>query len=106
MRERPEVVALEMVDDHVVDLRRVDDLRHPREQLATERLFHRVHERDLLVHDEIRIISRPLRRGIAMEVPDLPVDGAHPVQALADFDHDKNSCQCNLFCTAIDNYLL
>jgi hypothetical protein len=81
------VVRLHMVHHDQVDLRRVDDLGHAGDELTHERPLDRIDERDLLApDDEIRVVGRAARRLVAVEIAQVPVDAADPVDAVRDGD--------------------
>ncbi len=74
------VVGLDVVDHDVVDLVERHDALDALEQLGHERHLHRVDERDLvLADDEVGVVGRAVGRLEAVEVAQVPVDRADPV---------------------------
>ena len=84
------VVHLDVVGDKDVDLRRVDDRGDAGEQLVLEGDLGGVDERDLLVHDEVRVVGDAVFRGVAMEAAGVPVDAADPVHVGLDLHCRKH----------------
>ena len=83
-RDRPAVVGFGMVGNDHVDFCGVNDGGNARKHLFLEGFFHRVDEGDLFVENEIGVVSRAFFRFVAVEVAQIPVDGAYPVDALCD----------------------
>ena len=81
--ERAAVVGLGMVGDNDVDLFGVDDGGDAREHFALEARLHRVDEGDLFVENEVCVVSGAFFRFIAVEVAQVPVHRAYPVDAFA-----------------------
>jgi len=74
------VVGLDVVDDDVVDLLERHHVCAALEQLRHEGQLHRVDERDVIVaQDKVGVVAGAVRRLVAMEVPEVPVDCADPV---------------------------
>ena len=78
------VVGFRVVGYDDVDFRGIDDGGDAREHFLFEGFFDRVDERDLLVDDEIGVVSRAFLRFVAVEVPEVPVDRAYPIDAFGD----------------------
>ena len=72
------VVHLDMVGDDHVDLGGVDNLGDALDQLVGEGRLAGVDQRDLLVHDQIRVVGDAGFRGVAVEQALVPVDAADP----------------------------
>jgi len=84
-RQRAGVVHLYMIRHHVVDIGKGHELFYPRFELAVEGGFDRVYQGHLFIDDEVGVICSAHVRGVAVEVPDIPVDGAYPVDAFSQF---------------------
>ena len=78
------VVGFGVVGDDDVDLRGVDYGGDAREHLRFEAALHRVDEGDFFVEDKIGVVGGAFLRFVAVEIPEIPVDGAHPVDAFGD----------------------
>jgi hypothetical protein len=82
-RQPAVVVGLHVVDDDETDLCRVDDVGDAREQLVDERGLHGVDERyGIGALDEVGVVGRATRRLVAVEVAQVPVNGADPVDGV------------------------
>ena len=79
------MVGFRVVGDDDVDFRGVYDGGNAREHLLFEAAFHRVDEGDFFVEDEIGVVGGAFLRLVAVEIPQVPVDGAHPIDAFCDF---------------------
>ena len=80
------MVHLHMVDDDVVDLARVaQNLMEMVDQVAFHLIFDGVKQGDLFVLDQIGVVACALFRGVAVEVADVPVHGANPVDIFFNF---------------------
>ncbi len=80
------MVHLHMVDYDVVDLGRIHDLVKVMNQVALEAGLHRVEQGDLLILHQKGVVGGALVQGIAMEIAQIPVQGANPVDILLDFN--------------------
>ncbi len=79
------MVWFDVVDDDEVYLGGIDDLRDAREQLRHERLLDGVDEGGRIgAGHQVCVVRSPPRRLIAVEVPQIPVDRADPVDAFRD----------------------
>ena len=90
------VVHFGMVGNDHVDLRGVDDGGDAFHHLAEERSLDRVDERDLLIHDEEGVIGGTAAGGVAVELLELPVDGADPPDIGGNPDRFHHNCTCVL----------
>ena len=70
------VIHLCVVADHDIDLAWIDDAGNVVQQLVGELMFDRIDQGHFLIDDQIRIIAGTQRRGVAMEVLNIPV--VHP----------------------------
>ena len=82
------VVGLGVVADYVIDLARVHYLLDVTDHGIVERRLHCVDECDLVRYKQVRVVCRAPVCDVAMEVPDVPVYGTHPVDSLFKLDHN------------------
>ncbi len=75
------MIHLHMIRYHIVDITRVDNLFDPPPHLREERRLDCVYESDFLIDDEIGVVGSATMSRIPMKVPDVPVNGANPVNA-------------------------
>jgi len=80
------MVHLHVVDDHVVDPARIDDAADVVEEFAAKRLFDRVEKGHLFIQNEIGIVGGSLVGRVSVEVPNVPIDGSHPIDVFLDLD--------------------
>ena len=84
--DRAAVVGFRMVGNDDLDSGGVDDGRDSFEHLFFERFLYRVDQGDFFVDDEIGVVSRALLRLVAVEIPQVPVDRAYPIDAFGNFN--------------------
>ena len=84
--DRAAVVGFRMVGNDDLDPGGVDDGRDSFEHLFFERFLYRVDQGDFFVDDEIGVVSRALLRLVAVEIPQVPVDRAYPIDAFGNFN--------------------
>ena len=79
------VDSIHVIDDNIVNLARVSqNLVEMVDQVALDLFFHGVEQGDLLVLYQIGVVAGALVRGVAVEIADVPVHGANPVDVLFD----------------------
>jgi hypothetical protein len=69
-----------VLDDHV-DIGRIDDIADAGQLLVPEVVFHIVDEGNLFINNQIGIVRGASLSEITMEIPEVPVDAANPVDA-------------------------
>jgi hypothetical protein len=85
------VVVLDMVDDDVLDLRGVGERADIVDGIVSKVVLYRVHERHVLVENKVVIVRRAVRGDVPMEVPNRPVNCAHPINAGLDLYRTHNN---------------
>ena len=85
-RQAAAVVGFGVVGDNDIDLRGVDDGADAREHLFAEALLHRVDEGHFFVEDKVGVVGGAFFRFIAVEVAQVPVDRAHPIDVFGKFE--------------------
>ena len=83
-RQAATVIGFGVVGDDDVDPGGIDDGGDAGEHLGAEAFFNGIDERDLFVEDEVRVVRGALFRFVAVEVSQVPVDGAYPIDAFTD----------------------
>ena len=78
-RQSAAVIRFHMVYNHVVDLRRVDDLTDPFQQFFGERRFHGIDQANLFIDDKIGVVRYSARCLIAVKVAVGPIHRPHLV---------------------------
>ena len=79
------MVHFRVVADHVIDFLGIDNLGDVANQLVGERGLHRVDQGHFLVNDQKRIVAGAPIRGVAVKIPDVPVDDADIIDAVCNF---------------------
>ena len=67
-----------MVDDQVIDVSRVHQLLDMMDQFIEVTFFHRIEKGNFLILYQKGIVGCTLVSGVAVEVPDVPVDCSYP----------------------------
>ncbi len=70
---------------------RIDDLFDVGDQLIGKLLFNRIDQGDFVINDQISVVARPQRCGVAMKVLYVPVVDTNVVDAFCDFNGFHNS---------------
>jgi len=86
-----------MVDDQVIDVSGVHQLLDMVHQFTHVGFLDRIEESDFFVLDQEGIIGCSFIRGVAMEIPDIPVNGTYPEDVLFNFRGVHIFSLCNIY---------
>ncbi len=84
--ETARVIRFNVVDNDVVDLCRINNLTNRLHVIDHKWFLHRIQEGNLFIDDQEGVVCRALIGRVPMEVSDIPVYRANPIDALHDFN--------------------
>jgi hypothetical protein len=80
------MIGLHMVDHKIIDLFRLDNLVNIMNQVIPKSILDCVKKGYLIIQNEKGVICGAFVCGISMKVSDIPINGAHPVNAFFHFN--------------------
>ena len=92
-RNTAAVIGFRMVGNNDIDFRRIDHGCYAGKHFAFEAFLDRIDQGDFFVENKISVVGRTFFRFVAVEIPEIPVNGAHPIDAFAELEcfHIANS---------------